>query len=176
MSQRKPKNIFDNLGDLPSSKTRKASSSGPSLVLGKRPASPINPHEPEKVKDPFKLVEVFDPTAAWSEGSGVPLLPLHPSSFSGQKSPLKSFPLGEGITESPSLAMIMGKSALLPFDMNMHSSLSNDELVSTGAQHCLLVHCFRPLSPFFYIVLCDSSPSFPCYFRGHRNGLTSSRA
>ena len=98
----------------------------------------------------------------------MPPLPPHPSSSFGQKSPLKSSSLGEGISGSPSLAMILGKSTLLPSDMNLRSSLSNVELVSTGVQHYLLVRRFLP--PYFFYTFAAVLPSFLCYFRDFGNG------
>eukprot|EP00268_Persea_americana_P004113 TRINITY_DN11299_c0_g1_i2.p1 TRINITY_DN11299_c0_g1~~TRINITY_DN11299_c0_g1_i2.p1 ORF type:complete len:333 (-),score=69.13 TRINITY_DN11299_c0_g1_i2:42-1040(-) len=144
MSRRKPKNLFDSLGDLPTSGVGRVAPSDPSM-LGKRPA-PEPHHDPcvpkAKGKSLAKSVDDTDSLSKWLEDC-LPPSPIQLSSSSRRKGsfgslrdPIPSF--GEGISGSPSLALLLGKSALLPSDMNLHSALPSHELVSTGVQHCLL--------------------------------------
>lgn len=66
LCRRKPKNLFDNLGDLLTSRTGKAPSFGPLSKLGKRPA--LEPHhdlrEPKMGKHPAKFA---DSPSTWLE-------------------------------------------------------------------------------------------------------------
>lgn len=131
MSRHKLRNLFDSLDDLPATRTGKASLPGSSSTLGKRSASDLIPDSrwQNVNKRPAKPAKAPDSPSKWLDES-LPPLPPQLSSSSGRKGSLGSPSLGEGVFGSPSLALILGKSTLLPSDMNLHGALYNDELVS----------------------------------------------
>lgn len=137
MSRHKAKNLHEDLGDFPSSGVSKATPSNPPSALGKRgPTDPVLDPDGKRAtgKSPAKPSDDFDPLSMWLEDCS-PSQPPQPSPSSGRKGPSgpicdsHSF-LGNGITGSPSLALQLGKSALLPFDMNMYGAISDHDLLS----------------------------------------------
>lgn len=138
MSSCKAKNLLDSLGDLPTSEASKAPLSDPLSILDKRPyvdSSHVPNLKKAKDKSSTKPSNDSDPLSMWLEDC-LPPLPPQPSPSFGHKSSSGSFhelhpPLGKGIVGPPSVAIQLGKSVLLPFNMNLHGARSDQDLVST---------------------------------------------